>query len=50
MAEVIRRSGNKVTVAVTVRLTGSLLEMEEAIQEATKRGGVLHHAGGAEAL
>lgn len=35
MAQVLNRSGNEVTVAVTVRLEGSLLEMEAAIQEAT---------------
>jgi hypothetical protein len=35
MAEVINRSGNEVTVSVTVRLTGSMLDMEAAIQEAT---------------
>ena len=35
MAKVLSRSGTAVTVAVTVRLEGSLLEMEGAIQEAT---------------
>ena len=35
MAEVINRSGNEVTVSVTVRLTGRMLDMEAAIQEAT---------------
>ena len=39
MATVIERSGNEVTVAVTVRLDGSLLEMEEAIQAATNEVG-----------
>jgi len=39
MAKVISRSGKEVTVAVTIRLTGSLLEMEEAIQEATNAVG-----------
>jgi hypothetical protein len=39
MAEVISRSGKEVTVAVTVRLSGSLLEMEAAIQEATNAVG-----------
>jgi hypothetical protein len=39
MGEVISRSGKEVTEAVTVRLTGSLLEMEEAIQEATNAVG-----------
>jgi len=34
MAQVLSPSGNEVTVAVTVRLEGSLLEMEAAIQEA----------------
>lgn len=36
---VIKRSGDEVTVEVTVRLTGSLLEMETAIQEATNAVG-----------
>jgi hypothetical protein len=35
MTKVVRRSGEEVTVEVTVRLNGSLLEMEGAIQEAT---------------
>jgi hypothetical protein len=39
MAEVISRSGKEVTVSVTVRLAGSLWEMEEAIQEATNAVG-----------
>ncbi|MFN2186485.1 MAG: hypothetical protein ACK2UU_21085 [Anaerolineae bacterium] len=39
MAEVISRSGKEVTVAVTVRLSGSLLEMEAAIREATNAVG-----------
>jgi hypothetical protein len=39
MAEVINRSGNEVTVSVTVRLTGSMLDMEAAIQEATNAVG-----------
>jgi hypothetical protein len=39
MAEVISKSGQELTVAVTVRLTGSLLEMEAAIQEATNAVG-----------
>jgi len=34
MAKVISKAGKEVTVAVTIRLAGSLLEMEEAIQEA----------------
>ena len=35
MTKVVRRSGEEVTVEVTVRLSGSLLDMEGAIQEAT---------------
>ena len=50
MAEVISRSGKEVTVAVTVRLAGSLWEMKEAIQEGDQRGRLLRHGGGAEAL
>jgi len=34
VAKILSRSGDEVTVAVTVRLGGSLLEMEAAIQEA----------------
>jgi hypothetical protein len=39
MAKVVKRSGNEVTVEVTVRLDGTLLEMERAIQEATNEVG-----------
>jgi hypothetical protein len=39
VVEVVSRAGNEVTVSVTVRLAGSLLEMEEAIQEATNAVG-----------
>ena len=39
MATVVRRSGEEVTVEVTVQLKGSLLEMEAAIQEATNAVG-----------
>jgi hypothetical protein len=39
MAKVVRRTGNEVTVEVSVRLDGSLLEMEEAIQAATNAVG-----------
>jgi len=39
MAKIVGRSGNEVTVAVTVRLEGSLLDMEEAIQAATNEVG-----------
>ncbi|MGA8008349.1 MAG: ISKra4 family transposase [Thiomonas sp.] len=35
MATVVKRSGDEVTVEVTVRLSGTLLEMEGAIQEAS---------------
>lgn len=39
MATVVRRSGEEVTVEVTVRLSGSLLEMEGVIQEASNAVG-----------
>ena len=39
MVKVISRSENEVTVEVSVRLDGSLLEMEAAIQEATNAVG-----------
>ncbi|MBL8407296.1 MAG: ISKra4 family transposase [Candidatus Accumulibacter sp.] len=39
MATVVRRSGEEVTVEVTVRLSGTLLEMEGAIQEASNAVG-----------
>jgi hypothetical protein len=39
MATVVRRSGEAVTVEVTVRLSGSLLEMEGAILEASNAVG-----------
>lgn len=39
MAKVLSRSGNEVTVSVTVRLGGSLLEMEEAIRGAANEVG-----------
>ena len=39
MATVVRRSGEEVTVEVTVRLSGSLLEMEAAILEASNAVG-----------
>ena len=39
MTKVVRVSGDEVTVEVTVRLSGSLLDMEGAIQEATNAVG-----------
>nr|WP_242513177.1 hypothetical protein [Halochromatium salexigens] len=39
VTQVVRRSGDEVTVEVTVRLSGSLMEMEEAILEATNAVG-----------
>jgi len=39
MTKVVRISGDEVTVEVTVRLSGSLLDMEGAIQEATNAVG-----------
>jgi hypothetical protein len=39
VATVVKRSGEEVTVEVTVRRSGTLLEMEDAIQEATNAVG-----------
>jgi len=39
VAKVVERVGEEVTVAVTIRLSGSLLEMEGAILEATNAVG-----------
>lgn len=39
MAKVVRRSGKEVTVEVTMRLSGSLMEMEAAILEASNAVG-----------
>jgi hypothetical protein len=39
MTQVVRRSGDEVTMEVTVRLSGSLLEMEEAILKANSAVG-----------
>jgi hypothetical protein len=39
MAKVLSRSGKELTVSVTVRLEGTLLEMEEAIQQAANEVG-----------
>ncbi|WP_462322949.1 hypothetical protein [Halochromatium sp.] len=39
MAEVVKRSGDEMTVEVRLRLSGSLLEMEEAILQATNAVG-----------
>lgn len=39
MAKVVRRSGEDVTIEVTVKLGGTLMQMEEAIQEATNAVG-----------
>ena len=41
VAEISRRDGEAVTVSVTVRLDGSMLEAEEAIQEALNEAGML---------
>lgn len=40
VAEISRRDGEAVTVSVTVRLDGSMLEAEEAIQEALNEAGM----------
>ena len=39
MAKVVRRSGKEVTIEVTVKLGGTLMEMEETIQEASNAVG-----------
>ena len=41
MAEVIKNNGSKITVQVEVDLTGSLLEMEQSIQDAVNEVGTL---------
>jgi hypothetical protein len=40
-AEITRRDGEEVTVSVTIRLDGPMLEVEEAIQEALNEVGML---------
>ena len=40
-AEITRRDGEEVTVSVTIRLDGPMLEAEEAIQEALNEAGML---------
>mgnify|MGYP001015848926 FL=1 len=40
-AKIIRRDGNSVTVSVTVRLDGPMLESEESIQAALNEAGML---------
>jgi hypothetical protein len=39
MEKVVRRSGKDVTIEVTVKLGGTLMEMEETVQEATNAVG-----------
>ena len=41
VAEITRRDGEEVTVSVTIRLDGSMLEAEEAIQGALNEAGML---------
>ena len=41
VAEITRREGEEVTVSVTIRLDGAMLEAEEAIQEALNEAGML---------
>ena len=40
-AKIIRQDGNSVTVSVTVRLDGPMLESEESIQVALNEAGML---------
>ncbi len=41
MAEIITRSGNDLTIQVTIKLTGSLLEMENTILDSCNEIGCL---------
>jgi len=41
MAEIIARSGNELTIQVTIKLTGSLLEMENTILDSCNEIGGL---------
>jgi hypothetical protein len=41
VAEITRRDGDSVTISVTVRLDGAMLEVEEAIQDALNEAGML---------
>lgn len=40
MADITQREGDEITVSVTVKLTGSMLEMEETIQDAVNEVGL----------
>jgi molybdopterin/thiamine biosynthesis adenylyltransferase len=41
MAEIIRRSGSELTIQVTIKLTGSLLEMENTLLDGCNEIGCL---------
>jgi hypothetical protein len=41
MSAIIKREGNKMTITVTLELTGSMLEMEEQIQKSVNELGAL---------
>jgi hypothetical protein len=41
MAEIITRNGNELTIQVTIKLTGSLLEMENTILDSCNEIGCL---------
>ena len=41
MTSIITRNGDEVTVQITVKLTGSMLDMETTIQSAVNEGGAL---------
>ena len=40
MAKIIQDQGNEVTLQITVKLTGSLMDMEDSIQLATNELGI----------
>jgi multidrug efflux pump subunit AcrB len=41
MSPIIRREGNKMTITVTLELSGNMLEMEEQIQKSVNELGLL---------
>jgi hypothetical protein len=45
MSEIVTRNGNEITLQVTVKLTGSLMEMENAILDGCNEIGILATIG-----
>jgi hypothetical protein len=45
VAEIIARSGNELTIQVTIKLTGSLMEMENTILDGCNEIGCLENKG-----